>query len=132
MLEGLEHIEVLPDEVIDGVSCVHYRGSYDPFHLDALREQIENETDPDLKEMLQHILEVQEQLKEEMEMTAVAEVWIGKDDYLVRQKCVTQSWKMTDDEDINGTLFPVGTKVTFTGILKFSNFNEPVKIEVPL
>ena len=131
-LEMLEYIEALPDKIIHGVSCEHYRGDFDFYNLDYYREQIENETDPDRKEDLQHILEMQEQLKEEQEGTAVAEYWFGKDDYILRQIRSTMSMKTTEDEDFNGTIVPTGTRVTMTATLTFSNFNEPVEIEAPL
>ena len=113
-LKGLEAIEELPDEVIDGVSCVHYRGRIDP--LQGLREQLVKESDPRRKEALQQTLEMQEQ----MEMTIVVEVWIGKDDYLVWQQRVTQPQKFE------------GTTMKLTMVTKFSDFNEPVEIEAPL
>ena len=71
-LKGLEAIEELRDEVIDGVSCVHYRGRIDP--LQGLREQLTKKPSSRLKEALEQTLVIQEQ----MGMSIVVEVWIGK------------------------------------------------------
>lgn len=106
-LKGLEAIEELPDEVIGDVTCVHYRG-IDP--LKGLGEQWE-----------------------QMEMTMVVEVWIGKDDYLVWQQRTTHSLKIPPDiSDDQGNPAPEGTTMTITVTMEFSDFNKPVEIEAPL
>ena len=126
-LKKLEAIEELSDEVIGDVTCVHYRGSIDS--LKGFREQLAEESDPKEKEALQQILEVWEQ----MEVTIVAEVWIGKDDYLLWQQRATQSQKVLPDTfDDQGTPAPEGTTMTITVIREFSDFNKPVEIEAPL
>lgn len=126
-LKGLEDIEELPEEVIDGINCVHYRGRIDP--LKGLREQLAEESDPKQKEGLQQLLEAQEQ----MEMTVTTEVWIGKGDYLVRQQRVIQSMKAPPGGILDqGTPVPERTIMTVTVVWRFSDFNEPVEIEAPL
>ena len=130
-LEKLDYIEALPDEVINGVICEHYRGSYDYYNLDYYREQIENEIDPDRKESLQSILATMEQMQEEMETSAVSEYWFGKDDHILRQSRSTTSITMTEDTDFKGTIVPAEERVTIIGTATFSNFNEPVEIEEP-
>ncbi len=126
-LKELEAIEELPDEVIGDVACVHYRGSLDS--LKRFREQLAEESDPKGKETLQQLLEILEQ----MEVTIVIEVWIGKDDYLVWQQRVTQSQKVLPDTfDDQGTPAPEGTTMTITVTMESSDFNKPVEIEAPL
>jgi len=125
-LKGLEAIERLPDEVIDGINCVHYRGRSDP--LKAAKERLANESDPRTKEALEQAMQTQAQ----MEMTLVTELWIGKGDYLLRQQRVTQSMKVPPEEvDKHGTPAPEGTIWTVTMVMKFSDFNQPVEIEAP-
>jgi hypothetical protein len=131
-LEKLDNINVLADEVINGVVCEHYRGSYDFWNLDALREAIENETDSEIKANLQEELETMEQDQEEQEMTGLLELWLGKDDHILRQTRNTTSWKPTEEINIRGTLVSAGTTVTIVGTTMYTNFNEPVEIEAPV
>jgi len=131
-LEKLDNINVLADEVINGVVCEHYRGSYDLWNLDALREAIENETDSEMKANLQEELERMEQEQEEQEITGLLEIWLGKDDHILRQTRITDSWKPAEEVNIRGTLVPAGTMVTIVGTTTYTNFNEPVEIEAPV
>jgi hypothetical protein len=74
------------------------------------------------------MLEIQEQ----MEMTIVVEVRIGKDDYLVWQQRLTESQKaLPDTFDVQDNPVPEGTTMTLTMITEFSDFNEPVEIDPP-
>ena len=131
-LTDLDYIEVLPDEAIDGILCEHYQGSNnDVYNLDYYREQVENETDPEVKEHLENTLANLEQIQEQTEPSALLEVWIGKDDHILRQMRSTMQMTTTDDEDFNGTIVPEGTRITVTAKWTFSNFNEPVEIEEP-
>jgi len=113
-LDSLAGLVAMPDEAVDSVDCFHYKGSIDP--LQDLREMVAKESNPKRKESLQQTLEMQEQ----MEMSVVVEVWIGKDDYLMRQHHWTLSQKFE------------GTAMEATAIWKFYDFNEPVEIEPPL
>jgi hypothetical protein len=80
MLEFMDEPEQLDDEVIDGVTCLHYIGNL------------------------------------KFGMTTYAEIWIGKDDYLIRQiKQVVQ-----------------GEKYIETNITRYYNFNADITIELPL
>jgi hypothetical protein len=112
-LKGLEAIEELPDEVIGDVTCVHYRGISPPVKGPG-------------------------EYWEQIEMTIVVEVWIGKDDYLVWQQRTTTSLKVLPGPlvysiDDQGTPAPEGTTImTITVITEFSDFNKPVEIEAPL
>jgi outer membrane lipoprotein-sorting protein len=79
MLEFMDEPQQLADEVIDGVTCLHYIGT----------------------------LKIGD---------AELEIWIGKDDYLIRQiKQVVQSEKYTE-----------------TYITRYYNFNADITIELPL
>lgn len=130
--ERLDYIDLVADEIIDGVRCEHYRGSYDFWGLDGIREAIENEADPEMKAQLQKMLETMEQEQEEQERTGLLEFWLGKDDHIQRQTRSTISWTPTEDEDIRGTTVPAGTRITLVVTATFTNFNEPVVIEAPV
>ena len=119
-MDMLRDIQELPEETIEGVPCFHYQGIYDIEK--RLRSQNEERSQkmgiPPLSE---------EQLKERLEEYRMEigsqsiELWIGKDDYLVRQMEMN-----TQNPANNGGL---GSSQT---IYKFSDFNQPIVIEAPL
>ena len=121
-------IEVLPDEVIDEIDCMHYRTSFNPsdpvFYLKMMREAIKLETDPDLIEFYQREIEKTEQEiadgAEVPDETVVMNYWIGKDDYLIRQfhSVYSRQWQ--------------GELEVHTETATYSQFNEDFEIEAPL
>ncbi|MFC1925087.1 hypothetical protein ACFLW2_00135 [Chloroflexota bacterium] len=134
MLKEIKDVEELPDEVIDGVNCLHYRGKWDV--LKDMREEMEKETDPAIKASLQKQLELNEQNHERWGTTFTMEFWIGEGDYLVRQQRLITSSKGTPDEfglNYNDIQVPADAIVTksMTSTVKFSRFDEPVEIEAP-
>lgn len=105
-LKILDDIAKLPDEVIDNVNCLHYRGKWD-----VSDEDYEDDT--------------------------IVEFWISKDDYLLKQHSLTTSSKvMVKDIDKDYKDIPVPENatitITYTMILRYSSFNEPVEIVAPL
>jgi hypothetical protein len=94
LLDLLTKIEKLPDEMIAGADCFHLRGEYEE-DVEFMEEQA-------------------------AAIEAVVEVWIGKDDYLIRQI------------KHNGQVFAsdggVGTH-SYVGV--YYDFNEPIEIEPP-
>ncbi|MFC1998400.1 anti-sigma factor family protein [Chloroflexota bacterium] len=121
-LEFIFNVEVLPDEIIAGVTCIHLKGNVSPkaYVLSNLRKQLESETDPDKIEELQSYIELQEEMAREMIASmdpselGVREYWIGKDDYLLRQQ--------RDIMDSSGEIYTT---------VNFSNFNGTFEMEVP-
>ena len=126
-----ESVVKLDDEAIDGVKCWRYRTSID--HLEKQIQAMEEETDPEIKASLQELVEI----FRKVEMTQTNEVWIGKEDYLVRQFRIaasqnavgSQEW--TNSSEFGDITIPEGTRFTVTMTLRLSGFNEPVEIEAP-
>jgi len=142
-LSDLNDIEELPDEVIDGVNCLHYRGVYviplESMGIEELEKELEEETDPDRKEQLQWVIETTKKHYEEnlMLFTEVIEIWISPDDYRVRQESSTRTYNRTYDHYWSGydEDIPVPEDATITVITthttRYTCFNEPVEIEAP-
>lgn len=118
-LDYLTDIERLPDEVIDGTDCFHYEGTYD--WEKQLREIFSDDSAsgrPPLSEA-----QLQERIEEEREEagTTTINVWIGKEDYLIRKM-----ERVTQRPDMSGVVR------TSTQIMSFSGFNEPIEIAAPV
>jgi len=120
LLQSLVNVELLPDETIDGKDCFHYRGMVD--FASGYEEQIA-QLDPEnphyelRKESLERSAEYLRQLwRQEFE------IWIGKDDYLLRRKI--QFFQVTPPEPEE--------QVTATMTTRYYDFNEPIVIAPPL
>lgn len=115
LLDTLTDLEKLPDEEVDGVDCLHYRGRVD---IDRMVDEWKAELDPaqpEYEEMLE-AMERQRQMKTEVEL------WIGKDDYLIRQ--------MKHDMQVPSE--DAGQWDTSSSIVRYYDFNEPIQIEPPV
>ena len=126
---AVEEVMELPSESIDGVECWRYRVDHNRT-LDNALEQLEEATDLETIEFLRAWVE---SIRRE-ELTEWAEVWIGKDDYLVRQSRNVQE-RTSDGKHEYGfpnVVIPEGTRYAMTVTLTFSGFNEPVEIEAPI
>jgi len=109
LLGSLTDLENLPDEKIEGIDCLHYRGRVD---MERMIEEQKAGLDPThlrYEEMLKGL----EQLRD---MKTEVELWIGKDDYLIRQ--VKQDMQ-------------VPLEGTSSAMVKYYDFNEPITIEPP-
>ncbi len=120
-----ESVVKLDDEAIDGVKSWRYRTSVD--FLEAQIQAMEEETDPELKASLQELVEI----FRKQAMTQTTEVWIGKEDYLVRQLRIATSQNAVGSQEFGDITIPEGTRFTVTMTLRLSGFNEPVEIEAP-
>ena len=126
---AVEEVMELPSESIDGVECWRYRVDHNRT-LDNALEQLEEATDLETIEFLRAWVE---SIRRE-ELTEWTEVWMGKDDYLVRQYRNVQE-RTSDGEHEFGfpnVVIPEGTRYAMTVTLTFSDFNEPVEIEAPI
>ena len=126
---AVEEVRELPSESIDGVECWRYRVDHNRT-LDSALEQLEEATDLETIESLRAWVE---SIRRE-EVAEWAEVWIGKDDYLVRQSRNVQE-RTSDGEHEFGfpnVVIPEGTRYAMTVTFTFSGFNEPVEIEAPI
>jgi hypothetical protein len=96
--------EMLASEEIDEVLYYHFKGTVDP----AVLENPEMNTPAGFSEPLE------------------AEIWIGKDDFLVRRLTATGKLDFGDiDEEMSMALAVLS--LTY----EFSHFNEPITIEAP-
>ncbi len=127
LLNMLIDIEKMPDENIDGVACYHYRGTIDmekmwEMFLPRAEEMIKkyaqsmNLSDEDVAEWLKKAEDYNRQ------MEAFLELWIGKNDYLIR-RTVYIAKPLSSENPHNPT---------YMGIAKYYDFNEPITIEPPL
>ena len=114
LLDSLTDLEELPDEKIDGVDCLHYRGRVD---MDRMVEEQKARLDP-AQPGYEEILKGLEQLRN---MKIEVELWIGKDDYLIRQ--MKQDTQVPSED--------IGQWDTSSAMWKFYDFNEPITIEPP-
>ena len=121
-LDKLTDIQSLSDETMDGVSCLHYLGKWD------VEKQIA-ETKRSLMEYYDEmgIEPDEEEIDKELEILrsieTEIELWIGRDDYLIRQ--MNMNGKFPDDDE--------GLKFVMISItMKYYDLNQPITIEAPL
>jgi hypothetical protein len=112
-LDLLIDLEQLPDEDIDNVQCLHYRGKID---MDAFVQREEAKTGSQLPPELLELMR-----RGSMEV----ELWVGKDDYLIRQ--ISRLDHMPELE--GGTAEE--RWIRQSTVMRFYDFNEPISIEPP-
>ena len=111
IVQALTELTILNDEEVDGVLCFHIRGSVDSsilgeLGLEDLSMEDQGFEDPGIDV---DVLETE------------TELWIGKEDFLVRRVAV--------EGREAGDAAESGTSATVT--MEFSKFDEPVVIEEP-
>lgn len=119
MLDYLTDIQKLPDETMDGTRCLRYRGVYDieKQWTESLRSRQERGIPPISDEEMEERLE---ELRPSIGSTTV-ELWIGRDDYLLRQ----MKWDSQRPDTGDGIRYS-------SMIFKFYDFNEPFTVEAPV
>jgi len=115
LLDLLTKIEKLPDERIAGADCFHLRGEVDMERWAEKTKAALDSTYPGYEEDVE-LIEEQAAATE-----AVVEVWIGKDDYLIRH--VKHNWQIFESD---------GGVNTLSYTEEYYDFNEPIEIEPPL
>lgn len=114
----LINIEKLPDEKIDGVECFHYRGTLD---MNKESEQIKSGLDPS-DPNYERLLADAEQMRL---MNHDVELWIGKEDYLVRQIAQSYQRPATSHKFLPEE---AGQRSSYTSIMKFFDLNKSITI----
>jgi hypothetical protein len=112
-LDLLIDLEQLPDEEIDNVQCLHYRGRVD---MDAFVEKEKAEMGSQLPPELLELMR-----RGSMEV----ELWVGKDDYLIRQMKRLDhmpEWEAGTAEE---------RWIRQSTVMRLYDFNEPISIEPP-
>ena len=120
-LGKLTDLDELNDEKIDGVDCIHYQGRVDVDRLVKEQKAKLNTSQPGYERTLNAL--------EQMRSVEIGiELWIGKEDYLIRQlKQNMQSPVMeTISKDDKQERWD-----TSSLIVKYYDFNEPIEIELP-
>ena len=121
MLGTLVELEQLADEKIDGVDCLHYRGSEDmQGRLDERKAELDP-SQPDYEDQLR-LLEAQRQSQ------SIWEFWLGKEDFLVRR--LDQHYDVVFIADLGKETEREGhttMAVTYT----FYDFGQTIQIEPP-
>jgi hypothetical protein len=112
-LEVLIDVERLADEEIDGVQCLHYRGRLD---MDALVQREEARAGPEAS---------RESLELMRRGSIEVELWVGKDDYLIRRMRRLDRLPVLEAESQEEKW----TKQSM--VLRLYDFNEPIAIELP-
>ncbi len=128
-LDSLVDVEKLPDETIDGADCLHYRGGID---LGSDLEDMIAELDPDdprYEGMLQTLEFEREWFSR---FRAEVELWIGKDDHLLRRMRYFLRMPSRDsfEEDSETTEQEEWDSVSM--VVRYYDFNEEIGIEAPL
>jgi hypothetical protein len=136
VLEMLFDIERLPDEEINGTDCYHYRGILDAEeylewvypvweeHFTKANEMQKETSGVDLDFELGW--KTVESIYRTKEM--IYEYWIGKEDYLIRKRVLTQRDWLENPLPLDD-LSHISTRQF---IAEYYDFNEPVEIEAPL
>ena len=109
LLGSLIDLDKLPDEKIEGVDCIHYWGMVD---VDRMIEEQKAKLDP----RQPHYQEMLKGLEDMRGMKVQVELWIGKEDYLIRQL------RQNIEVPLEGT-----SRI----MMKYYDFNEPITIEPP-
>jgi hypothetical protein len=116
-LDMMKDIVELPEEDIKGVPCRHYRGAYD--YEKQVRSMQESRTEKGLFPLSE--AEIQDMLENFRKHVGgeVINLWIGKDDYLMRQMVINN-------------LDPAEGAAAHRSVYEYYDFNEPIAIEAPL
>lgn len=126
-LDMLTDIKTMPDEMVGGVDCLHYAGKWDVEKQIAeteknFRESFSQGPNADIPE--EEIEKIIADMREGMRLMQIdLELWIGKNDYMIRRMAMNQ--QVPDGPDGNGTS-------TFQMNIEFTSINEPIAIEPPL
>ena len=117
-LNSLIDLEKLADEEIDGVNCYHFRGKAD---MDAVAKRAEDE----MAKLGRELPGFEESLEMMRRTEITVDLFIGKDDYLIRRQ---------ESHTRRPYLDPDGTeKWTSESMTKrYYDFNAPIEIEPPL
>lgn len=109
-------VERLPNEYVRGVECLHYKGRVD---VNALVDSLPDDLFPQpVYKWLRH-------------SDKVVELWIGENDYLIRQYRMDERNPYPSTSDLSP--LPGGKPGTVgTEVMEFYDYNEPTDIEAPV
>lgn len=116
-LRLLNDLEQLPDEKIEGIDCLHFKGEV---NMDRMVEEQIARLDPAQPGYEEWVKSLEQQL---LNIKMELELWIDKDDYLIRQ--------LKQDMHVPPKASEQTEWVTFSVVEKYYDFNEPIAIESP-
>jgi predicted anti-sigma-YlaC factor YlaD len=121
VLNELGDLQILSEETIDGVRCLHYLGKWDmEKRIEETRRNIQEfNAKSDTNVVTDEQME--EMFKEMRSIDVTHEIWIGKEDYLIRQMKTEQHGPVDKEGKISASV-----------TMLYSDFNEPIVIEPPL
>ena len=120
LLNSLVDLRDLPDTEINGVQTTHQRGRVD---IDKIMDDQAATLDPNAADYQANLdfLDIQRKI------TINVDLWISKDEFQIRQMKLTGVAPITT----SGGIEQIGG-MTWDTTVKFSDFNEPIRIERPL
>ena len=121
LLGKLTDLNELNDEKIDDVDCLHSQGRVD---VDRLVKEQKAELDT-AQPGYERVLEALEQMRS---LKIEVELWIGKEDYLIRKMKQDMQAPVMETTSGGGTQERWDTSSL---IVKYYDFNEPIEIEPP-
>lgn len=121
LLDELTDLQILPEEKIEGIRCLHYLGKLDmEKRIEETKRNLQAyNTESDKPAMTDEAME--EMFGQIRSIDVTHEIWIGKDDYLIRQIKTEQR----GPADKNGLIF-------VDMAMKYFDINQPVIIEPPV
>lgn len=119
LLDILTDLEKLPDEQIDSVDCLHYRGRVD---MERMVEEQMASLDPEQPGYEEMVKSMEQALEEACQMKTEVELWIGKDDYLIRQM----------KYDMQMPAENTGQWNTSSSVVRYHDLNKPIIVEPPV
>jgi len=119
LLDSLREPEALPIEEINDVECFHYKGAVD---MERQWEEMKASLDPSQPGYEDRLEMMETELERIRQSTIEYELWIGKEDLLIRQ--MKYSGRTPSEED--------GQWDTSTMTMQLSDINQPIVIEAPL
>ncbi len=121
-LKATETIEVLPDDIIEGVTCFHFRDKVN-WETSMSKLMSEVESDPDLRWRIDWL----RILASNSEVTC--DIWIGKDDYLLRK--VSLNTKLSDNINWEGYLEDDGVILISSKTIEIFDYDKESNIVQP-
>jgi len=119
LLDSLREPEALPMEEISGVECFHYRGAVD---MERQWEEMKASLDPSQPGYEDRLEMMETELERIRQSTIEYELWIGKEDLLIRQTKYSGRTPSEEDEQW----------VTSMMTMQLFDINQPIVIEAPL
>jgi outer membrane lipoprotein-sorting protein len=128
-LESLVDVAELPDETVDGTDCLHYQGRID---LTSGLDDAIAELDPNDSryEGMRQVLESQKEWLSRQR--SEVELWIGKDDYLLRRLRYLMQIPAWDPLEEDSETAEQEEWDSVSMVVRYYDFNEDISIEPPL